>query len=196
LPTARQQELQARVARRRQLVAMRVSEQHRLSISHAAARKSIEAMIVAIRAQLDELEAQLTRHIDLHHADLAQLLRSVRGVGPATAASLIAQAPELGHLSRREISALIGVAPFNRDSGRMRGKRAIFGGRAQVRCALYMAALAAIRFNSVIQTFYKRLVAAGKPKKVAIVACMRKLLTILNAMVRTGKKWNESLHHP
>jgi transposase len=115
-----------------------------------------------IRAQLDEVEAKLTRHIDTHHADLAQLLGSVHGIGPA---SLIAEVPELGRLSRREISALIGVAPLNRDSGRMRGKRAIFGGRAQVRRGLYMAALAAIRFNAVIKTFYNRLVGTGKPRK-------------------------------
>lgn len=194
LPTPEQQILQALVARRRQLVAMRVAEHQRLSTSHAAARKSIEAMIEAIRAQLDEVEADLARHIDTHHADLAQRLASVRGIGPATTASLIAEVPELGRLSRREISALIGVAPFNRDSGQMRGKRAIFGGRAHVRRGLYMAALAAIRFNAAIKHFYNRLVAAGKPKKVAIVACMRKLLTILNAMVRTGKSWDDSLH--
>jgi transposase len=194
LPTPEQQALQALVARRRQLVAMRVAEHQRLSVSHAAARKSIAAMIEAIRAQLDAVEADLARHIETHHADLAQRLASVRGIGPATTASLIAEVPELGRLSRREISALIGVAPFNRDSGQMRGKRTIFGGRAQVRRALYMAALAAIRFNAVIKNFYSRLIAAGTPKKVAIVACMRKLLTILNAMVRTGKSWDDSLH--
>ncbi len=194
LPTPEQQTLQALVARRRQLVAMRVAEHQRLSVSHAAARKSIEAMIEAIRAQLDEVEAELAKHIDTHHADLSRQLASVRGIGPATCASLIAEVPELGRLSRREISALIGVAPFNRDSGQMRGKRAIFGGRGQVRRSLYMAALVAIRFNEVIKRFYSRLVAAGKPKKVAIVACMRKLLTILNAMVRTRKSWDDSLH--
>jgi transposase len=194
LPSPEQQVLQALVARRRQLVAMRVAEHQRLSVSHAAARKSIEAMIKAIRAQLDEVEADLAKHIETHHADLAQRLASVRGIGPATTASLIAEVPELGRLSRREISALIGVAPFNRDSGQMRGKRAVFGGRGQVRRGLYMAALVAIRFNVVIKQFYERLVAAGKPKKVAIVACMRKLLTILNAMVRTGKSWDDSLH--
>jgi len=195
LPTPEQQVLQALVARRRQLVAMRVAEHQRLSVSHAAARKSIETMLRAIHAQLDDVEAQLVQHIERHHADLAKQLASVRGIGPATTASLIAEVPELGRLSRREISALIGVAPLNRDSGQMRGKRAIFGGRPQVRRGLYMAALAAIRFNAAIKPFYQRLVAAGKPKKVAIVACMRKLLTILNAMVRTGKPWDESLHH-
>lgn len=194
LPTPEQQALQALVARRRQLVVMHVAEHQRLSVSHAVARKSVEALIKAIRAQLDEVEAELARHIETHHADLAQRLTSVRGIGPATVATLIADVPELGRLSRREISALIGVAPFNRDSGQMRGKRTIFGGRGQVRRSLYMAALAAIRFNAVIRQFYDRLVAAGKPKKVAIVACMRKLLTILNAMVRTGKSWDDSLH--
>lgn len=184
----------ALVARRRQLVVMHVAEHQRLSVNHAAARKSIEALIQAIRTQLDEVESELARHLATHHADLAQRLASVRGIGPASVATLIADVPELGRLSRREISALIGVAPFNRDSGQMRGKRSIFGGRAQVRRGLYMAALAAIRFNAVIRAFYDRLVLAGKPKKVAIVACMRKLLTILNAIARTGKSWDDSLH--
>ena len=125
---------------------------------------------------------------------MADLLTSVRGIGPTTVATLIAEVPELGQLSRREISALIGVAPFNRDSGQMRGKRTIFGGRADVRRALYMAVLVAIRFNPVIKEFYDRLVAAGKPKKVAIVASMRKFITILNAMVRTGTSWDDSFH--
>lgn len=194
LPTPEQQVLQALVTRRRQLVAMRVAEYQRLSVSHTAAQKSIEAMIEAIRAQIDEVEADLAKHIETHHADLAKRLTSVRGIGPTTVATLIAEVPELGRLSRREISALIGLAPLNRDSGQMRGKRTIFGGRSQVRRGLYMAALAAIRFNDVIKQFYNRLVAAGKPKKVAIVACMRKLLTILNAMVRTGKSWDDSLY--
>lgn len=194
LPTAEQQALQALVARRRQLVTMLVAERQRLATSHKAARASIEALINAIRQQLDTVEAQLASHIDAHHAALAHQLASVRGIGPATIATLIADVPELGALSRREIAALIGLAPFNRDSGQMRGKRTIFGGRADVRRALYMATLAAIRFNRVIRQFYDRLVAAGKPKKVAIVACMRKLLTILNAMVRSGSSWNDSIH--
>jgi transposase len=194
LPTAEQQALQALVARRRQLVTMLVAERQRLATSHKAARASIEALIKAIRQQIDTVEAQLASHIDAHHAALAHQLASVRGIGPATIATLIADVPELGALSRREIAALIGLAPFNRDSGQMRGKRTIFGGRADVRRALYMATLAAIRFNRVIRQFYDRLVAAGKPKKVAIVACMRKLLTILNAMVRSGASWNDSIH--
>jgi transposase len=194
LPTAQHQELQALVARRRQLIAMLVAERHRLSTSHSVARKSIEAIIEAIRNQLDTVETDLSTHIEQHHAELSRQLTSVRGIGPVSVTTMIAEVPELGILSRREISALIGVAPFNRDSGQMRGKRIIFGGRADVRRVLYMATLAAIRFNQVIQRFYERLVAAGKPKKVAIVACMRKLLTILNAMVKSQKKWDESLH--
>ncbi|KON79354.1 IS110 family transposase [Azoarcus sp. PA01] len=194
LPTAEQQALQALVARRRQLVTMLVAERQRLAVSHKAARASIEALIKAIRQQLDTVEAQLASHIDSHHAALARQLASVRGIGPATLTTLIADVPELGTLSRREIAALVGLAPFNRDSGQMRGKRSIFGGRADVRRALYMATLAAIRFNRVIGHFYERLVTAGKPKKVAIVACMRKLLTILNAMVRSGASWDDSIH--
>lgn len=194
LPASKQQELQALVARRRQLVAMKVAERQRLSTSHNVARKSIEAIIGAISSQIDAVEADLSTHIDQHHTELSRQLSSVRGIGPASVTTLIAEVPELGVLSRREISALIGVAPFNRDSGQMRGKRVIFGGRASVRRVLYMATLAAIRWNQVIKRFYERLVAAGKPKKVAIVACMRKLISILNAMVKSQKSWDESLH--
>lgn len=194
LPSQDQQVLQALVARRRQLVAMRVAEQQRLSTSHAVVREGVEALIANIKAQIADVETELAKIISIHHADLAELLTSVRGLGPATVATLIAEVPELGRLSRQEVSALIGVAPFNRDSGQMRGKRAIFGGRADVRRALYMAVLVAIVHNPVIKAFYERLVAAGKPKKVAIVACMRKLITILNAMVKTGTSWDDSLH--
>ncbi len=194
LADAEQQRLEALVLRRRQLVGMLVAERQRLSISHRSTRRSIEVLIAAIRRQIDEVEAQLAQHVAQHHAATSTLLESARGIGPNTATALIAGVPELGKLSRRHISALVGVAPFNRDSGKSRGKRSIHGGRAQVRSALYMATLAAIRFNSVIKRFYQRLVQAGKPKKVAIVACMRKLLTILNAMVKSGQPWDESLH--
>ena len=194
LASAERQQLQALVARRLQLIEMLTAEHQRLALSHAAARKSIERLIQAIRKQLDQIEAQLAQHIERHHADLAVLLQSVKGIGPASTAMLIAELPELGRLDRHRIAALVGVAPFNCDSGKKRGKRIIFGGRAQVRRVLYMAALSATRFNPVIAAFYQRLVAAGKPKKLALVACMRKLLTILNAMVRSGKPWDESLH--
>ena len=194
LADAEQQRLQALVLRRTQLIGMLSAERQRLSISHAAARKSIQKLIGVIRKQLEDIEAELTSHIAQHHADVAALLQSMGGVGPATAAMLIAELPELGRLERRQIAALVGVAPFNRDSGSLRGKRMIGGGRAQVRRSLYMAALVATRFNPVIARFYQRLLAAGKPKKLALVACMRKLLTILNAMVRSGKPWDASLH--
>ncbi|TDN61300.1 transposase IS116/IS110/IS902 family protein [Paraburkholderia sp. BL10I2N1] len=153
----------------------------------------------AIEALMDELgrvDSEMSASVRTHFSDLSALLRSAKGVGNATVATLIAEVPELGRLSRREISALVGVAPVNRDSGTMRGKRTIFGGRGSVRRVLCMAALVAARFNPVIKSFYDRLVAAGKPKKVALVARMRKLLTILNAMVKGGKPWNAALHEP
>lgn len=194
LPNAEQQQLQALVLRRNQLMGMLQAEQQRLAISHRVARKSIEKLISAIRKQLDGIETELAAHVQRHHPDLSALLQSTDGVALKTTAVLIAELPELGRLNGRQISALVGVAPFNHDSGTMRGKRSIKGGRKQVRRAMYMATLAAIQFNPVIARFYKRLVAAGKPKKVALVACMRKLLTILNAMVRTGKTWDPALH--
>lgn len=134
----------------------------------------------------------MNSHIHSHFKELAKRLSSIKGVGTMTAAALLAEVPEQGNLSRREISALVGMVPVNRDSGTMRGRRTIFGGRAGVRTALYMAALVATRFNPVIKVFYMRLLAAGKPKKVALVACIRKLLTILNAMLRKNEEWNES----
>ncbi|OGS97207.1 MAG: IS110 family transposase, partial [Gallionellales bacterium RBG_16_56_9] len=194
LPSADLQRVQAIVSRRRQIVSMLVAEGNRLGTAHSAARKSIVAIIKALKKELGKTEAEITKHIAKHHADLAALLGSVKGVGDTTISTLIAEVPELGKLTRREIGALVGVVPFNRDSGTMRGKRTIFGGRATVRRALYMATLVAVRFNPVMRAFYERLVQSGKPKKVALVASMRKLLTILNAMVRQNKPWDESLH--
>lgn len=164
-------------------------------MSHRAARPSIRKLIQTLRELLGPIERDMAEHIAQHHADVAALLKSAKGVGPITMASLIGGLPELGKLTGRELSALVGVAPFNRDSGTWRGKRSIYGGRHEVRCALYMATLVATRHNEVIARFYQRLLAIGKPKKVALVACMRKLLTILNAMVRTGQPWNTALHH-
>lgn len=151
----------------------------------------IETIIKTLKQELGRTEAELARHIDTHHADLAG---SVKGIGSVTTSTLIAEVPELGCLSRRDIGALVGVAPMNRDSGVLRGKRMIYGGRASVRRALYMATLVAVRFNPVLRAFYEPLVNAGKPKKVTLVAAMRKLLTILNAMVKSGKSWDESFH--
>ena len=179
-----QQDLAALVTRRRQLVAMQLSERQRLRLARLVARPSIEAMIEAIRRQLDDVEAEMARHVERHHAALAKVLQGVAGIGKVAAATLIAELPELGKLNRRQICALVGVAPYANDSGSSRGRRRITGGRFQVRRALYMATLAAIRHNAPIRAFYERLVAAGKLKKVALIACMRKLITHLNAIAR------------
>lgn len=182
-------ELTALVVRRRQLVAMLVSERQRLGVAHRKAKPSILAIMDAIAAQLHDVDGELKAHVQAHHADLARLLTSVKGVGPTTACTLLAQLPELGRLNRKQITALVGLAPMNRDSGTLRGQRHIFGGRADVRRVLYVAALVATRFNPVIKAFYTRLLAAGKAKKVALVACMHKLLVILNAIARTNSPW-------
>ncbi|HDY8629303.1 TPA: IS110 family transposase [Klebsiella pneumoniae] len=195
LPDAERQALAAMVVRRRQLIAMLVAERNRLHPSHPQNKKSINTIIKALEDELVRLEKEMDSHIRNHFKEIAERLSSIKGVGTMTVSAMLAEIPELGTLSRREISALIGVAPVNRDSGTMRGRRTIFGGRAGVRSALYMAALVATRFNPVIKTFYVRLLAAGKAKKVALVACMRKLLTILNAMLRKNEEWDESYHH-
>lgn len=194
LADAELQRLQALVLRRRQLVGMLTSERQRLRMAHASATPSIERTIEFLKAQVQDLERECAAHIDAHHAELAQALGSVKGIGPATIATLIAELPELGCLGRRKIAALVGVASLNRDSGQMRGQRSIWGGRAEVRRTLYLATLVAVRRNAVFQRFYQRLVSAGKPKKVALVAAMRKLLTVLNAIVKTGQHWNGTLH--
>ena len=189
-----QQWLAALVTRRRQLLAMLGSERQRLQITPRKLHPSIEAIIAAIKAQLDDLEAQMMDHVREHFSGLDGLLQSTSGIGPVASATLIAQLPELGRLNRREIAALVGVAPMSNDSGNRKGRRRVQGGRFEIRRVLYMATLTAARYNPVIRAFYERLKAAGKLPKVALVACMRKLLTMLNAMVRTGKPWDPSLH--
>jgi transposase len=179
-----QQDLAALVTRRRQLVAMQLSERQRLRLARPVARPSIEALLEAIARQLDDVEAEMAVHVKQHHAQMAKLLRSIAGIGKVAAATLIAELPELGHLNRRQICALVGVAPFANDSGQSRGRRRICGGRFELRRALYMATLTATRYNPPIHAFYQRLLAAGKLKKVALVACMRKLITHLNALAR------------
>lgn len=195
LPDAEAREFQAILARRRQLIGMLVAEKNRLS---AASSKAVRGRI---KAHVRWLEKELIRtDRDLDEAIVGSptfkeneaLLRSVPGVGPVLCRTLMAELPELGSLSPRELSALVGVAPLNRDSGTLRGKRIVWGGRARVREALYMGALIASRYNPAIRKFYERLVAAGKPKKVALVAlvaCMRKLLVILNAILRDRTPW-------
>lgn len=194
LPDAQQLELQGLVTRRRQLMAMKLAEDHRMKMPGVRQRRSLNTIIKALDREIARVDKDLQAFVGANHAELAALLDGVKGVGKATISTLLAEVPELGKLSGREVSALVGVAPINRDSGTMRGKRAIFGGRPDVRRVLFMAALVASRHNPVIKAFYQRLLTAGKPKKVALVACMRKLLTILNAMVRSGKPWNEALH--
>ncbi len=195
LTDLQQQQLAALVTRRRQLLTMLIAERQRLQLAVLMVRPSIEAMIQAIRAQLDELEAQMIAHVGQHFAELDALLQSTRGIGPIASATLIAELPELGRLNRREIAALVGVAPIASDSGAARGRRRVQGGRFEIRRVLYMATLTATNRNPVIKAFYQRLIAAGKLPKVALVACMRKLLTTLNAMVRKNKPWDSSLHH-
>jgi transposase len=186
------------VARRRQLVEMLTMEKNRL----AAARdkrvaKDLKAHITWLERRQSDLDNELRQRIKDSPVWRAKddLLQSVKGIGAVNAATLIAELPELGTLNRKQIAALVGVAPYNRDSGQHRGKRAIWGGRASVRHALYMAAHSARRYNPQIKAMGDRLAAAGKPPKVALVACMRKLLTILNAILRTGKPWNPN-HSP
>ena len=194
LADVQQQQLAALVTRRRQLLTMLGSERQRLQLAVPMVRPSIEAMIQAIRAQLDDLEAQMIAYVREHFAELDALLQSTRGIGPIASATLIAQLPELGRLNRREIAALVGVAPIANESGTSRGRRRVQGGRFEIRRVLYMATLTAARRNPVIKAFYQRLIAAGKLPKVALVACMRKLLSVLNAMVRTHKPWENLLH--
>jgi len=195
LADAQLQRLQALVLRRRQIVQMLTAERQRMRISHAAARPSIERVIEFLKAELGDSDAEVADHVQRHHAELAAALSSVPGIGAASVAVLLAQLPELGKLDRRRVAALVGVAPLNRDSGQMRGQRSIWGGRADVRRTLYMATLTAVRHNPVLAAHYEHLLAAGKRKKVALVACMRKLLTILNAIAKHGSTWNPSLHH-
>ena len=191
LPDAQLQTLSALLARRRQVVEMLVAEKNRWRTAVPVVRRRIERHLAVLKQELRELDDELgytlrSRSSCSLHTGLS---RSVPGVGPTLTFTLLAELPELGSLDRRQIAALVGVAPLNRDSGSLRGRRTIWGGRAQVRSALYMAALVASRHNPVIQAFYQRLCTAGKAKKVALTACMRKLLTILNAILKHRTPW-------
>jgi transposase len=195
LPDKDLQALQALVARRRQIQEMLTAERNRLGAARAeAVRQGLKQHIEWLQQQVKDVDRQLEDAIKNNPAWCAQgdLLRSTPGVGPVVATCLIAQLPELGLINRKEIGALVGVVPFACDSGRFRGKRIIWGGREPVRSALYMAALVGVRHNPVLREFNARLLAVGKEPKVALVACMHKLLTILNAMVRTNTYWKES----
>ncbi len=191
LPTPEAQELEALSARRRQIVEMLTAEKNRLCLAPRWIRKEIQAHIRWLEKCLDKVNKELKDRIQKSPLwrEKDEILRSARGVGPATSTVLLCDLPELGSLNRKQISALVGVAPLNRDSGLFRGRRMIWGGRAAVRSALYMSTLVAIRFNPAIRAFYERLRAAGKPFKVAATACMRKLLTILNSMIKNRTRW-------
>lgn len=185
-------ELAALVARRRQLVAMRTAETNRLKRTEAALlRRRIAVHVRWLHREIDAVEKDLRAAVvhDPAWRTSADLMLTAPGIGPATATTLLAGLPELGRLDRRAIASLVGVAPLSRDSGALKGKRTVWGGRRDVRAALYMASLVASRHNPVIRSFYKRLIAAGKSPKAALTACMRKLLVILNAMLRDQKPW-------
>ena len=186
-------ELKDLIARRRQLSAMIVAENNRLDRASKTVAQRISAHIRWLEKELERADHDLDQSIRQSPIWQANqdLLQSVPGVGPVTSRTLLAELPELGELNRKQIAALAGVAPFNRDSGTLKGKRCIWGGRASVRAALYMAALVASRRNAVIRKFYDRLRTAGKKPKVALVACMRKLLTILNSMIKHKTRWSE-----
>ena len=192
------QVLGAVLARRWQVMNILVAEKNRLSRAAPEVRPRIEAHISWPKQELDDLDTDLRQRIKGSPVwrEKDDLLRSVPGVGPQVSLTLLAYLPELGTLNRKQVAALVGVAPFNRDSGPYRGKRSVWGGRATVRSTLYMGALVASRFNPVLRDFYQRLLEAGKPKKVALTACARKLLTILNSMARTGVHWDPTTLRP
>lgn len=193
LPDEAEQAIKALVTRRSQLIAIRTAELNRLHQSPPKrVATSLNESIVFLDRQIESIDRDIDDHIKQSPLwrEKEDLLQSVPGVGPQTARTLLTQLPELGKLSRREIASLVGIAPLNRDSGVYRGRRVISGGRSQVRAALYMAALVATRFNQRIRTFYLRLRAAGKPAKVALTACMRKLLTILNTMLKNRTRFS------
>lgn len=194
LPDAETREIEALITRRRQLVAMITAEENRLGTAAPITRKEIKAHISWLRrqrAKIDQTIDDSIRRSPLFRAK-DDLLQSVPGIGSTTSSTLLALLPELGTLDRKQIAALVGVAPLNRDSGTFRGRRRVWGGRARVRNVLYMAAFAGTRWNPTLKALYQRLRAAGKPFKVAMVACMRKLLIIVNAMIRDGRAWDAS----
>jgi transposase len=193
LPDEQTVELQAMMARRRQIVDMITAEKNRLAGCRVTkVRRDIEETLKWLKSRLQDVDKEIDSMVRLSSVwrEREDLLRSCKGIGPTNARTLISSLPELGKLNRKQIASLVGVAPFNWDSGSsIHGKRHAGGGRPEVRAMLYMAAVTASRFNPTIRTFYERLVALGKPKKLALAACARKLLTILNAMVKSGKPW-------
>ncbi len=194
-PSAAVQDLQLLSRRRRQLVADRAAEQQRRRHDRAHLDLGFDPLAAALTAALAQVDRQLAALVQAEPALRARAawLQSIPGIGPVAAAVLLAEVPELGTCSRQQVAALVGVAPFNRDSGAWRGRRSCWGGRAQVRAALYMAALTATRVNPTLRACYQRLIAAGKPPKVALVACLRKLLVLCNALCKSQTTWDPTM---
>ncbi|HGF3845160.1 TPA: IS110 family transposase [Escherichia coli] len=193
LTDERRQRLVSMVRRRRQLCDLMISERNRRAKTDSYGSESINTVLDFLTAEVARIDRDISAHVGSCFFDISSLLQSFTGIGPVTASTLLGELPELGKLNRRQITALVGVAPFNRDSGYMRGRRRISGGRSGVRNVLFMAVLSAVRFNPVLKAFFVRLVAAGKPKKVALVACMRRMVCILNAMLRDGSRFEVAL---
>ena len=191
LPDVKKAALHALMTRRRQLVEMRVAEDNRWSMSQKIQRKSIDVVRKVLNKEIGKIEQEMDGQLKEHFAEQLKLIEKCKGIGTINQASLFAALPELGTFSHEQIAKLVGVAPLNCDSGKHKGKRITWGGRAEVRCALYMATLSAVRYNPIIKAFYDRLLSKGKLKKVALVACMHKLLTILNAIMKSGKPWDD-----
>ncbi|HBA8707327.1 TPA: IS110 family transposase [Escherichia coli] len=189
LTDERRQRLVSMVRRRRQLCDLMIAERNRRAKTDAYGSESISAVLDFLTDEVARIDRDIAAHVGSCFSDISLLLQTFTGIGPVTASTLLGELPELGKLNRRQITALVGVAPFNRDSGYMRGRRRISGGRSGVRNVLFMAALSAVRFNPVLKAFFARLVSAGKPKKVALVACMRRMVCILNAMLRDGSRF-------
>jgi transposase len=196
LPDEESQRLGAIMMRRRQIVGMLTSEKNRLQQAAPAVRERIKQHINWLKEELDDINKELKQLVEDNPEwkEKSEIMQSIPGVGPNLAITLLSDFPELGNLNRKQIAALGGVAPFNRDSGTLRGKRTVWGGREVVRSATYMSTFVAIRFNPLLKAFFERLIVAGKPYKVAIVACMRKLLCILNAMLKNRTSWNYQVH--
>ena len=194
LKDSQAQELKALLARRKQLIEMLTMEKNRAEKATNSVLKDIQAHICWLESRLKNVDKDLHHSIKTSTAwrEKDKIIQSIPGAGPVLSVTLISELPELGILNRRQIAALVGVAPFNCDSGKRKGYRRVWGGRAPIRSILYMAALSAVRCNPVIGSFYKRLLTAGKKPKVSLTACMRKLLTIINSMVRTGSLWNQN----
>ena len=193
-PSTQVEALQAMVARRAQLLSMRSAEKNRLGGAIRVLKQSIETVIKTLDKEIVKLDRDIDVPLEQHFKEQRQRFAAIKGLGTITCATILAFMPELGTLSGARAAKLAGLAPLNRDSGKLRGTRPIWGGRSMVRSTLHMAMLSAVRYNPVIKTFYDRLIAAGKPKKVALTACSHKLLRILNAMARTGQPWKDEFH--